>query len=133
MKVQLYRPLSKKRLRCRCFSVNFAKFFKELFRRLLLHNHSLCCLMFYHNLLPFQKQCHTCLPAEYFIYLICRLDTRVSLIFETLGQKPEIYFQPSQTSAIEHFCENSYHLKAIKYFCKKVPLQMFGHVLNTPL
>ena len=33
----------------------------------------------------------------------------------------------------EVFCENSYRLKAVNYFLKKAPSQMFGKVLSTQL
>ena len=75
---------SKKRFRHRCFFVNSGNFhktfFKEPFGRLLLQKHSFG-LLSQHDLLPFQKRCHTYFPAEYFLALICRLGTRVSSVF----------------------------------------------------
>ena len=69
---------------CEFCKVSHDTFFKEPFRGLLLHKHS----FYHHDLLPFQKRCHTYPPPEYFIGLICRLGTRVSTIFQTLRQKP---------------------------------------------
>ena len=34
---------------------------------------------------------------------------------------------------MQFLCENSYGLLALNYFHKKVPSQIFGMVLNTPL
>ena len=48
------------------------------FEWLLLLNHSFCLLF------SFSKQCHTYLPAEYFLGLIYRTGTRVSSIFQPL-------------------------------------------------
>ena len=45
----------------------------------------------------------------------------------------ETYLELSQTSTMEIFCENSQQLKAINYFRKKSPSQMFHLVLNTSL
>ena len=36
-------------------------------------------------------------------WVFSRLGTRVNPIFQTLSQKPEAYFQPTQTSAMEIF------------------------------
>ena len=60
-------------------------------------------LLYSRDLSPFQKQYHTYFPTEYFLGLIWRLGTRVNPIFQTLSQKPEAYFQPTQTSAMEIF------------------------------
>ena len=61
--------------------------FKEPFGRLLLHK-DLLCLLSYHDLSPFQKRYHTYFLAECFLGLTCRLGTKVSSVFKTLGQKP---------------------------------------------
>ena len=60
-------------------------------------------LLYSRDLSPFQKQYHTYFPTEYFLGLIWWLGTRVNPIFQTLSQKPEAYFQPTQTSAMEIF------------------------------
>ena len=53
--------------------------------------------------MSFQNRCPTYLPAKYFPGLICRLGARVSSISQTLVQKSEAYFQPSQTSVMYIF------------------------------
>ena len=53
--------------------------------------------------MSFQNRYPTYLPAKYFPGLICRLGTRVSSISQTLVQKSEAYFQPSQTSVMDIF------------------------------
>ena len=87
IKLQVYRAqlYRKNRFRHIWFICEFCEtshntFFKEPFRRLLLHKHSFC-LLSHHDLLPFQKRCYTYFPAEYFLGLIWRLGTRVSSIF----------------------------------------------------
>ena len=45
----------------------------------------------------------------------------------------EAYLEPSRTSLMGFFCENSYRLKAAYDFRKKAPSQMFDWILNTPL
>ena len=77
-------------------------FFKEPFKRLLLHKYSLC-LLSHRDLLPFQNRCDTNFPAEYFLGLICRLGKKVSLIFQKVGEKPEVYFKLSRTSLKQLF------------------------------
>ena len=69
------------------FEISYKTFSKEPFGRLLLHKHSLC-LLSYHDLSRFHKQCHTFFLAEYFFGLIFRLGTKVSSICKTLSQKP---------------------------------------------
>ena len=86
------RKHQKKRFQLRCFHVNSAKFlitsfFKEPFGRLLQHKHSFY-LLSHHELLHFQKRCHTCFLVEYFLGLICSLGARVSSIFQARSQKP---------------------------------------------
>ena len=87
---------------CKFCDISRNTFFKEPFGRLVLHEHSFC-LLSRHDLSPFLKRCHTYFPIEYFLDLIYRLGARVSSIVQTLSQKPEVYFQPSRTSAIELF------------------------------
>ena len=41
--------------------------------------------------------------------------------------------EPVQTSAVEHYCENSKELKTVNYFPKKASSQRFNWVPNTPL
>ena len=72
---------------CEFCKISHNNFFKEPFGRLLLHKQSLC-LLSYHNLLSFQKQCGTYFLDEYFFGLICRLGTKVCSIFKALSQKP---------------------------------------------
>ena len=67
---------------------NFAKFFvitflENPFGRLLLYNHSFFVLP-HHDVLSFQKRCHTYFPAGYFLSLISSLGVRVSSIFQPL-------------------------------------------------
>ena len=45
----------------------------------------------------------------------------------------ETYLEPSRTSTMEVFCENSWKLLAVNYFHKKAPPLMFGKVRQTPL
>ena len=78
---------------CEFCEISHNTFFKESFGRLLLHKHSFC-LLSNHNLLFFQKRCHTYFPAEYFLSLIYRLK-----LFKRLARR----LQPSQTSAAELF------------------------------
>ena len=59
------------------------------------------------SLSSFQKRCHTYFLAEYFLGLICKLETRVITLFKTLSKKQEAYFQPIRTSLLKPFCENS--------------------------
>ena len=40
---------------------------------------------------------------------------------KSVAENPQEYSEPSGTSTIEPFCENSQQLLAVKYFCKKVP------------
>ena len=42
----------------------------------------------------------------------------------------EVHLEPSRTSAMKLFCENSQWLVTIKYFCKNAPSHMFHWVLN---
>ena len=106
--------------------------FKEPFGRLLLHKH-LFRLLSHHDLSPFRKRYYTYFPAEYFLSLVCRLGVGVSSILQTLSQKPGAYFQPSRIFTMVVFCKNSWQLKALKYFCKKAPLQMFDQVIKKRL
>ena len=91
-------------------------FEKESFGWLLLHKHSFC-LLSQHDLVYFQKRCHTCFPAEYFLGLICRLGTRMNPIFPTISQKP--IFNSVEHLQWSFLCENSEQLKAVKCFRKK--------------
>ena len=45
----------------------------------------------------------------------------------------EMYLEPSQTSTMELFCENSWRLKPVNYFPEKGQSYMLNLVLNTPL
>ena len=72
---------------CKFCEISHNTFFKEPFGRLLQCKHSLC-LLFYHDLSPFQKRCRTFFLAEYFLGFICRLGTKVSSVYKTLSQKP---------------------------------------------
>ena len=42
------------------------------------------------------------------------------------------YLEPGPTVKMVFFCGKSQRLKAVNYFCKKAPSQMFDWVLNTP-
>ena len=103
---------------CKFCEISHITFFKVPFGRLLLHKHSFC-LLSHHDLSPFQKRCHTPFPAEYFLGLICRLETSVSSIFQTLSQEP--IFNP-----VEHlrwsffFAKTVNSLKPLRFFAKKL-------------
>ena len=71
---------------CEFCEISHNIFFKESFRRLLLHKHALC-LFSYHDLSPFQKRSRSFFLAECFFGFICRLGTKVSSICKTLSQK----------------------------------------------
>ena len=43
---------------------------------------------------------------------------------------PETNLEPSQTSTMNFFCENSEQLEAVKYFDKKASSLMYDWVLN---
>ena len=43
---------------------------------------------------------------------------------------PEKNLEPSQTSTMEFFCENSERLETVKYFDKKASSLMYDWVLN---
>ena len=89
MKLQIYsvNNFIKKEIPAQIFSCEFLvnNFFKDPFGRLLPHKRSFC-LPSYHDLLFFEKRCHTYFPAGYFLGLICKLGTRVSSIFQTLSR-----------------------------------------------
>ena len=72
---------------CEFCEISHNTFFKKPFRRLLQHKHEFG-LLTHHDLLFFQKRCHTHFPAKYFLDLIYRLGTRASSIFQTLSQTP---------------------------------------------
>ena len=66
--------LSKKEILAQMFSREFCEishnpFLREPFGPLLLHKDSFC-LLFHHDLSPFQKPCYTNFPAEHFLDLI---------------------------------------------------------------
>ena len=71
---------------CEFCEISQNTFFKKPFGQLLLHKRSLC-LLSYHALSPFQKQCRTFFLAEYFFGLIGSLGTKVSSLCKTLSQK----------------------------------------------
>ena len=121
--MEIYRvlTLSKKKFQQRCFFCEFCEisheiFFKEPFGR-LLHKHSFC-LLSQHNLVPFQKRCHAYFPAEYFLDLICRLQTRVSSILQNLSQKP--IFNPVEYLWWSFFAKIVNSLKLLSIFAKKI-------------
>ena len=78
--------------------------FKKSIRWLLLQK-LYVCLASRHDRSSFQKRCHTYFPSENSLGFVCRLRTRVNSIFETLSQKLDAYFQPSQTSVKELFLQ----------------------------
>ena len=71
---------------CEFYETFHNNFFKEPFVRLLLHVSASHCPTTIIRF--FQKRCHTCFPAEYFLDLIWRLATRKSSIFQKLCEKP---------------------------------------------
>ena len=104
--------------------------FKELFGWLLLDKH-LFCLLSHHDLLFFQKRCHTYFPVENFLGFIYRLGTKVSSIFQTLNQSPIF-------NLVEHLRQSFFskivsNLKTLNIFAKKAHLLIFDQVLKTPL
>ena len=103
------------------FFVNFAKFLMKPFLKKpfgrLLHKHWFC-LLSQHNLVPFQKRCHAYFPAEYFLDLICRLQTRVSSILQNLSQKP--IFNPVEYLWWSFFAKIVNSLKLLSIFAKKI-------------
>ena len=100
------------------FEISRSTFFKEPFRRLLLHKHSLC-LMSHHDLLFFQKRFHTYFPAEYFLGLIYRFGTRVSLIFQTLSKTPTTKSNICDRALFSKIINS---LQALSVFAKKSSL-----------
>ena len=90
------------------FHLSFAKFlitffFKERVGRPLHHKHSFC-LLSHHDFSSFQKQCHIYFLPEYFFGLTCRLETRVSSVFQALSQKA--IFNPVEHLRWSFFCGN---------------------------
>ena len=103
--------LSKKSFRHRWFFVNSAKVLIKPFLKIPSDS------FFQRNLVPFQKRCHTYLPAEYFLGLICRLGTRVSSIFQTHSQKS--LFSTRRAFFMELFPKIVNTLKLLSIFPKK--------------
>ena len=97
-------PKRRFRHRCEFSEISHKIFFKEPFGRLLRHKHSYC-LLSHHDLLHFEKRCHTYFLAEYFFGLICRLGTRVNSILQALSQKP--VFKPVEHLRWSFSCEYS--------------------------
>ena len=115
---------------CEFFKISQNIFFKEAFGR-LLHHKDLFCLLSYHDLSPFQKQCHKYF-VQYFFGLTCRLGTSARSIFQALSQKP--IFNPAEHLRQSFYHENSKQLKkTLKYFLEKSPIVMFDQALNTNL
>ena len=58
-----------------------------------------------------------------------------TVIFPTSikGTWTEAYLEPSRTSTMEFFCENSWRLKPVNYFRKRGQSYVLHLVLNTPL
>ena len=72
---------------CEFCEISQSTFLKKPLGWLLLHKHSLC-LLSYHDLSPYHKRCHTYFLVEHFSAgLICRLGTKMSLIFKMLTMK----------------------------------------------
>ena len=70
---------------CEFCEISHKIFLKEPFGRLLLHKHSFC-LLSQHDLLPFQKQCHTYFRAEYFLGLIVDWEQDWAQYFKPLAR-----------------------------------------------
>ena len=104
---------------CEFCEISHNTFFKERLERLLLYKHSLC-LLFYHDLSPFQKRCRTFILAEYFFGLICRLGTKVSSICKTLSQNA--IFNLVKHLEWSFSCEKVSSSTLLGYFAKKAPL-----------
>ena len=95
-------------------------FFKEPFEQLFLLKHSFG-LSVRHWPFAFSKAMSDIFSGEYFLGWICRLGRRLSSIFQTICQKPEAYFQTSQTSALELY------LNPLKSVVKwKKPLRLYN-------
>ena len=71
----------------------------------------------YHDLLFFQKRCHTYFSAEYFPGLIYRLGTKVSSIFQTVSQTP--IFKPVKHLRLSFFSKIVNSFKPLSIFAKK--------------
>ena len=114
---------TKKKISAQMFSCEFCEishyfFFKERFRRLLQHKHSLCLLP-HLDLLLIQKRCHTNFLVKYFFGLICRMGTRVSSTFQALSQKS--IFNPVEHLQLSFFwAKIVYSLKPFSNFAKKL-------------
>ena len=121
MKLHIYRVffLSIKRFRHRLSLVNSVKllitlFFKEPFRRLLLHKH----LLSHDDLLFFQKRCHAYFPAGNFLGFIYRLRTKVNSVFQTLRQT--YIFNPVEICDGALFSKIVNSLNPLSFFAKKI-------------
>ena len=69
------------------------------------HGVRIGCSLCHHDLWPFQKRCHAYFLAVYFFGLICRLETRMSSIFQSLSQK--LIFNPVEYLRWSFLCQNS--------------------------
>ena len=92
---------------CEFCEISRNTYFKEPFEQLLWHKHSFC-LLSHHDLLSFQKRCHTYFPVEYFLGLICGLE-------EDWAQ----YFKPSARSLFStqsNICDEAFFAKIANIF-----------------
>ena len=62
-----------------------------------------------------------------FAFYIVQIQFQLSPI-----QFAEKYLEPSRTSMMERFCNNSQQLKDVNYFRKNSPSYLFDQVINTP-
>ena len=113
--------LSTQTLSCEFCEISHNAFFKETFGRLLLYNTR--SVYFPTTTFHLFRKDVICVPAEFYLGLICILGTRMSSIFQTLSQKPESYFQLSLTSVMElFFAKIVSSLKLLSIFTRKAPL-----------
>ena len=65
----------------------------------------------------------------------CMLNSIAEWVQHTLktSHNEEANKEPSRTSMMEHFCENSYRPLAVNYSRRKAPSQIFDWVLNRSL
>ena len=115
---KIHKNTPKKRFRHRCFLVNSAKFLIKSF----LRNPSDGCFCIntpsvYCRTMTFSKKRHKTFVAQNFFYLICKLATRVSSIFQSLSQKS--IFHPVEHLRWSFFREDINRLKPLSIFAKK--------------
>ena len=69
----------------------------------------------------------SCLP---FCSCAC-IASQENIVGQFIYTYTKAYLEPSQTSMMQLFCENSKQLQTANYLFKKAPSQIFGWVQNT--